>query len=273
MKSKRTGRYLPFIKIKCDNPNQAEALISGALICQKTGINFKVEEFWITPSIQQCFKCQSFGHKAQNSTKKQKCVVCGEAHSHKNCPNKDKKNPKCANCRRPHVANYRGCPAYKDQAFRQHVVHKQISYASTVKQASPPPSNNTFNSTAEQIVSLVTNVVIQIAHPQLCTKTLPEKQVQAKSDLSKQITETAKKCSGVNIEGKDVFESIISRPAPRPTAPFVYSSMLVEKKKAPLKASTVLNKAIPSLVTPSSNSTKSTRIPSLGSQRKSSSKL
>ena len=31
MKSKRsrTGRDLPFIKVKCDNPKQAEALISG----------------------------------------------------------------------------------------------------------------------------------------------------------------------------------------------------------------------------------------------------
>ena len=55
MKSKRTGRDLPVIKIKCDNPKQAEALISGGFICQKTGIIFKVEEFRITPSIQQCF--------------------------------------------------------------------------------------------------------------------------------------------------------------------------------------------------------------------------
>ena len=86
----------------------------------------------------------------------------------------------------------------------------------------------------------------------MCTKTLPQKQVQAKSDLSKQIAETAKKCLGVNISGKDVFESIISRPAPPPPAPFVFSSTLAEKKKAPLlKASTVLNKATPQLVTPS----------------------
>ena len=140
MKSKRTGKDLPFIKINSDDPKQAEALISGGLICQKTGIIFKVEEFRITPSIQQCFKCQSFGHKAQNCTKNQKCVVCGEAHSHKDCPNRNKKTPKCANCRGPHVANYRGCsPAYKDQAFRQHVVQNKISYASIVKQASPPP--------------------------------------------------------------------------------------------------------------------------------------
>ena len=132
-------------------------------------------------------------------------------------------------------------------------------------EASPPPTSSTFSFTAEQIVSLVTNVVVQIAQPQLCTKNLPEKQVQAKSDLSKQIAETAKKCLGVNIQGKDVFESIISRPAAPPPAPFVFSSTLVEKKKARLlKASTVLNKVTPQLVTPSTNSTKSTKAPSLG---------
>ena len=183
---------MPFIKIKSDKPKQAEALLSGGLVCQKTGIIFRVEESKTTLSILQCFKCQSFGHKALNCTKKEKCVVCGEAHSHKNCPNKEKQKPKCANCRGPHVANYRGCPAYKDQAFRQHVVQKQISYASVLKQASPPPTSNTFNFTVEQIVSLVTKVVIQIAQPQLCTQNLPGKQVQAKSDLSKQIAETAK---------------------------------------------------------------------------------
>ena len=59
---------------------------------------------------------------------------------------------------------------------------------------------------------------------------------------------------------------------PPPPAPFVFSSPLVEKKKVPLKASTVLNKAAPPLVS-SSNSTKSTKNPSLGSQRYSSSKL
>ena len=76
MKSKRSGRDLPFIKTKCDNLKQEEALTSGGLVCQETGIIFKVEEFRTMPSIQQCFKCQDFGHKAPNCTKKQKmCCV------------------------------------------------------------------------------------------------------------------------------------------------------------------------------------------------------
>ena len=64
--------------------------IDTCIICQKTGIIFKVEEFKTTPSILQCFSCQGFGHKAPNCTKNEKYVVCGEAHSHKNCPNKEK---------------------------------------------------------------------------------------------------------------------------------------------------------------------------------------
>ena len=120
-------------------------------------------------------------------------------------------------------------------------------------------SSNTFSFTADQIVSLVTSVVIQVALPQLCTKNLSEKQVQAKSDLPKQIAETSKKCLGDNIEGKDVFESIISRPAPPPSASFVFRSTLIEKTKAPLKASTVLSKVTPAPLISSSSSTKLTK--------------
>ena len=190
MKSKRSGKDLPCIKIKCDNLKRAETLISERLVFQKTGIIFRVEEFRTTPSIQQCFKCQGFGHKAPNCTKKTKCVVCGEAHFHKNCPNKEKRNPKCADCRGSHVANCKGCPTYKDQAFRQHIVQNQVSYASIQKQASPPPPNNTFNFTVEQIVSMVTNVVI-LSHsfvPRTCLKS----KCRINSISPNQIAETAK---------------------------------------------------------------------------------
>ena len=89
MKSKRSGRDLTFIKIKCDEAKHAEALISGELVCQKTGIILKVEESRTTPSIQQCFKCQGFEHKSPNCTKKPKCGMC-EVHSHKTAQTKKK---------------------------------------------------------------------------------------------------------------------------------------------------------------------------------------
>ena len=178
MGSERSGRDLPFIKIKCDDTKQAEALISGGLVCQKTGIIFKVEEFRTTLSIQQCFKCQGFRHRAPNCTKKNRNVLCVVKLILTKAVPTGKKNPKCASCRGPHVANCRGCPAYMDQAFRQHVVQNQVSYAFIPKQASPPPPSNTFNFTVDQIVSLVTNVLIQVALPQRCTKNLPGKQMQ-----------------------------------------------------------------------------------------------
>ena len=53
------------------------------LLCQKTGIIFRIEEFRTTQSIEQSFKYQGFGHKAPNCAKTPKCVVCDEAHSPK----------------------------------------------------------------------------------------------------------------------------------------------------------------------------------------------
>ena len=113
---------------------EAEALISSNITCPQTGIIFKVEEFRAPISVQQCYNCQHFGHSAKNCQAKTKCVICGEGHSHKGCPNKEKKQLKCANCKGPYVANYKGCPAYKKQVFRQHVVDHQESYASILKQ-------------------------------------------------------------------------------------------------------------------------------------------
>ena len=136
MKSKRDGRILPMFKLELSGPAEAEAIISSKITCPQTGIIFKVEEFRAPISVQQCYNCQNFGHSAKNCKAKIKCVICGEGHSHKGCPNREKQQPKCANCKGPHVANYKGCPAYKKQVFRQHVVDNQKRYASIFKQNS-----------------------------------------------------------------------------------------------------------------------------------------
>ena len=85
-------------------------------------------------------------------------------------PKKEVKQPKCANCSGPHVASYKGCPEYKKQAFRQHVVNHQKSYAAVVGQNShsQPKTTQTYQFTAEQLTKFVANVAIQIAQPQVC---------------------------------------------------------------------------------------------------------
>ena len=117
MKSRRDDRSLQMFQIELKDPAEAEALISENLKCPRTGIIFKVEEFRAPVSVQHCKNCQSYGHSAKTCQAETKCVICGEGHSHKGCPNREKKQPKCANCRGPHVANYEGCPAYKKQVF------------------------------------------------------------------------------------------------------------------------------------------------------------
>ena len=110
-------------------------------------------EFRQPISVTQCFNCQSFGHSVKNCRSKIKCLICGEGHSHKGCPNKE---AKCANCKGPHVASYKGCPEYKKQAFRQHVVTNKKSYATVVGQKLSPAAQNTtdiffHNRTASKI--------------------------------------------------------------------------------------------------------------------------
>ena len=193
------------------DPTEAEALISQNLVCQITGIVYKVEEFRSPVSVSQCFNCQSFGHSAKNSRSKQECLTCGESHSHKGCPNKEARKPKCANCKRPHTASYKGCPEYKKQAFRQHVVNNQKTHASTVRQNTlpqPKTSNETFSFTAEQLTKFVVNVVIQIAQPQVCYQNPKQDTLDLKSSMCCKVSNAAKTMLNVDITGKDMFESI-----------------------------------------------------------------
>ena len=113
LKSKKDSRALPIFRLEINDPTEAEALISQNLVCNVTGIVYKVEEFRQPISVSQCFNCQNFGHTAKNCRSKIRCLIYGEGHSHKGCPNREAKKPKCANCKGPHVASYKGCPEYK----------------------------------------------------------------------------------------------------------------------------------------------------------------
>ena len=155
LKSKKDGRVLPIFRLEISDRTEAEALISQNLVCHVTGVVYKVEEFRTPISVILCFNCQCFGHSAKTCRSKQKCLICGGNHSHKGCPGKESRKPTCANCKGPHVASYKGCPEYKKQAFRQHVVNNQKTYASVVNQNTLPQlqTSQTFNFTAEQWLS------------------------------------------------------------------------------------------------------------------------
>ena len=218
LKSQKDGRVLPIFQLEITDPTEAEALLSQNLACNVTGIVYKVEEFRAPISITQCYNCQCFGHMAKTCRSKQKCLICGENHSHKGCPSRESRKPTCANCKGPHVASYRGCLEYKKQAFRQHVVSSQKSYASVLSENTllQPKLTQTFTFTAEQLTKFVANVVIQIAQPQVCYPNPKQDTLDLKSSMCRKVSQAARNILKFDVTAKDLFESISPLSAPVP---------------------------------------------------------
>ena len=128
-------------KLEIKDEPEAEALISQNLTCHITGIIYKVEEFRSPISVQQCWNCQNFSHLAKACKSEAKCLLCGESHHHKGCPDREKKQPKCTNCKGPHIASFKGCLAYKNKRLDNMWWTIKKTYAATLRQNTAPPSS------------------------------------------------------------------------------------------------------------------------------------
>ena len=154
-------------------------LFQGKLHAHKLGSFLRWKSFVLPFRSSSVITVKISDIRPKTVRQKLKCVICG-------CPNKEKQYPKCANSKGPHVANYKGCPAYKKQVFRQHVVDNQKSYASILKQNSalpPQPKGDTFSFTADQLMKVGVTVVIQIAQPPVSYPNAPKDAVDKKSSL------------------------------------------------------------------------------------------
>ena len=210
-------------------------------MCNVTGIVYKVEEFRQPVSVRQCFNCQCFGHSGSKLQIKAKVRHLWRESFSQRMLKKETKQPKCANCSGPHVASYKGCPEYKKQAFRQHVVNHQKSYAAVVGQNTLPQPKTTqmFQFTAEQLTKFVAKLAIQIAQPQVCYPNPKQDMLNLKSSMCRKVSTVAKTILGVNITGKELFESIRSLSAPAPPRPFTFMSTQVNSgSKVTTKPST-----------------------------------
>jgi hypothetical protein len=87
---------------------------------------FKVRPF--TENPLQCYKCQAFGHGANNCKGNEKCVVCAGRHRLSDCP---KSRPICcANCGKNHTASYMGCQKAKEAKVVEKVrVKNKLTYS------------------------------------------------------------------------------------------------------------------------------------------------
>lgn len=70
-------------------------------------------EPFISTQIVQCFNCQKYGHTSTGCNLKTVCVICTGEHRSNQCPTKNSKEAKCANCKGSHPASYRGCSVHK----------------------------------------------------------------------------------------------------------------------------------------------------------------
>ena len=207
--SKKDGRVLEILKLDIKDDTESEALITENLTCPITGIIYRVEEFRAPISVQQCYNCQSFGHSAKTCRSKTKCLVCGEDHHHKGCPNKEKTSKLHQLQRTTCCLLQRVSSIQKKQAFRQHVVDNQKSYASILCQnlAPPQPQGKAFTFSADQLIKFVANVVIQVAQPQDCYANPSQDAIDKKSSLCRRVSEAAKNHLGVNITGINLFDA------------------------------------------------------------------
>ena len=99
----------------------------------------------------QCHRCQRFGHASSSCNIPFRCVKCSGPHNSRDCAKPHEVTPTCCNCRRPHTANYRGCPAFPppkpskltDPPRRNPPTHKPPLVTSTLK---APPTTTTHTS-------------------------------------------------------------------------------------------------------------------------------
>ena len=117
------------------------------------------ERFPVRPFVDkpwQCYKCQRFGHNADVCRNKPRCVVCAGEHLLRDCTAKNSGGEGnletgtvlCANCKKPHTANYGGCAfmleAKKVEKTR---THNKMSYREALATVREQTSNNKGNST------------------------------------------------------------------------------------------------------------------------------
>lgn len=113
------------------------------------------------PSVNQCHRCQQFGHAQNCCFNAPKCVRCGQGHLTADCTKKaEDRTTKCANCDEAHPASYTKCSKWpklrsKENTGRKNIptkfVSEGISYASVSQSQNKQETKkkNTQNTSAE----------------------------------------------------------------------------------------------------------------------------
>jgi hypothetical protein len=109
-------------KAKTDNtfqlvPTQTVAITFASSTCLPDHVFIKMWRFPVLPYIpplKQCFKCLRFGHLAKFCHNSQRCSICTEAHSYKDCSSSPDKAV-CVHCSGNHLSISGDCPVKKQK--------------------------------------------------------------------------------------------------------------------------------------------------------------
>lgn len=116
-----------------------------------------IETLNTSTQIEQCYRCQRFGHSQSNCKATLKCAKFGDNHRAADCLLLKNETPTCANCNGQHVASYRGCPnAPKPKQITQPNTHAR-SYA-TATAPKKQTTINAENSALEAIAQAIQNM-------------------------------------------------------------------------------------------------------------------
>ena len=141
----------------------------------------------------------------------------------------------------------KGVQNTKKQAFRQHVVSKEKTFASINQNSLLQPetnNNETFSFTAEQLTKFVANVLIHIAQPQVCYPNPKHDTLDLKSSMCRKVSNAVKTILNADITGKDLFESIGSLSTPAPPVPFKFTSTKVNPASKLISKASIVLKSI-----------------------------
>jgi hypothetical protein len=114
---RRNGKQHSSVVFAVQNKEVLKSIVKSGL--HAMGNSQKVEEFYSVRPVDQCPKCQGFGHHHQRCKKAATCRICSAEHltsEHKcgNCKAVGKLcphyTPKCINCSGKHKANDPSCP-------------------------------------------------------------------------------------------------------------------------------------------------------------------
>ena len=90
----------------------------------------------------RCYNCQRLGHKAENCTAQERCLLCAEPHNKNNC-NKMEKDFKCANCNGNHPASSKKCEAIQNASKIQKLISQGHSFKQAKDLVMSQPTNHT----------------------------------------------------------------------------------------------------------------------------------